>query len=147
MPSRGGFRTAPGMVMELPNYFINLHQSAPTGKCHHIFRFHYKLHQTAPTGVVITCLILNFMMPRLRGLGRRGRNASPTAIVLYLNSALKTKGIGNRFPHGVSIIVIVSSIRAFLSNCTRPLGQVTLTLCTVVASPSPKCRVCALSEA
>ena len=34
--------------MELPNYFINLHQSAPTGKCHHIFRFHYKkyVHST-----------------------------------------------------------------------------------------------------
>ena len=25
MPSRGGFRTAPGMVMELPNYFLKLH--------------------------------------------------------------------------------------------------------------------------
>ena len=29
MPSRGGFRTAPGMVMELPNYFLKLHVTAP----------------------------------------------------------------------------------------------------------------------
>jgi hypothetical protein len=38
------------MVMELPNYFINLHQSAPTGKCHHIFRFHYKTPAVIPIG-------------------------------------------------------------------------------------------------
>ena len=44
--------TGPGEDMELPIYFLKLHQTAPTGPGEdmELPKYFLKLHQTAPTG-------------------------------------------------------------------------------------------------